>query len=145
MNKVDCEIVCMAAMAKADGYTSDLSPDRIEAHLAECAGCRREVGQLRALASLLDTQERQQRNENVWKQVELRLPQGAASQSAPQVLYPFILLGVLLLGYRLVQLVPDRELGFLFNFVPVLFVIAVFIYLKENPFKVHSELRLEGE
>lgn len=129
----------------ADGHVSELSPDRIEAHLADCADCRPEVAHLLTLSSLLDKQERRPRTENVWKRIEPRLPHAPAGQSASPVLYPFILLGVLLLGYRLVQMIPDRDFGFFFRLVPVLFVFAAFSYLRENPFKVHPELRLEGE
>jgi anti-sigma factor RsiW len=135
----------MAAMAMADGYVSELSSDQIEAHLADCSDCRREVGQLRALSSLLDAQERRPRTENVWQLVERRLPDAAPAQSPSQAWRPFLLLSMLLLGYRIVEMIPDRDFGFLFKLVPVLFVIAAFIYLKENPFKINSELRLEGE
>src|SRR6266849_10509740 len=119
MTKLDCETVCMAAMAIADGYQSDLSSDQIEAHLADCSDCRREVGQLRALSSLLDAQERRQRTENVWKQVERRLPDAAVARSASRAWHPFMLLGALLFGYRIVEMLPDRDLGFLFKLVPV--------------------------
>ena len=145
MTKLNCETVCMAAMAMADGYVSELSSDQIEAHPADCSDCRREVGQLRALSSLLDAQERRPRTENVWKLVERRLPDAAPAQSPSQAWRPFLLLSMLLLGYRIVEMIPDRDFGFLFKLVPVLFVIAAFSYLKENPFKINSELRLEGE
>jgi hypothetical protein len=42
-------------------------------------------------------------------------------------------------------MVPDRDFGFLFKLLPVLLVIAAFSYLRENPFKINTELRLEGE
>jgi hypothetical protein len=144
MTKLNCESVCMAAMAIADGYQSELSSDQIEVHLADCSGCRLEVGQLRSLSSLLDAQERRRRTENVWKLVEQRLPDAAPEQSTSRAWYPFVLLGVLLLGYRIVEMVPDRDFGLLFKLVPVVLVIAVFTYLKENPFKIHSELSFEG-
>ncbi|MFN2511929.1 MAG: hypothetical protein ABR568_10865 [Pyrinomonadaceae bacterium] len=145
MTKLDCEIVCMAAMAMGDGYVSELSADQIEAHLAVCSECRHEIGQLRALASMLDGQNRRQRSEDVWRKVEQRLPDASPTQSTSQAWYLFVPLGVLLVGYRLVEMIPDREFGLLFKLVPVLLVIAAFSYLRENPFKINSELRLEGE
>lgn len=145
MTKLDCEIVCMAAMAAEDGYVSELSAEQIEAHLAGCSDCRREIWQMRELTSLLDGQKRRRRTENVWRKVEQRLPDASSTQSTPQAWYPFLLLGVLLLGYRLVEMIPDRHLGFLFKLVPVILVIAAFSYVRENPFKINSELRLEGE
>jgi hypothetical protein len=56
-----------------------------------------------------------------------------------------VFLGVLLLGYRLAEMIPDRDFGLVFKLVPVLLVIAAFSYLRENPFKINTELRLEGE
>ena len=145
MTRLDCETVCMAAMAMEDGYVSELSADQIELHLAECSNCRREIGQMRTLVSLLDEQKRKLRTENVWTQVEQRLPNASRQQSTSGAWHPFMLLGVLLLGHRLVQMIPDREFGLLFKLVPVLLVIAAFSYVRENPFKINSELRLEGE
>lgn len=145
MTRLDCENVCMAAMTMEDGYATGLSTDQIEAHLADCANCRREVQQLRSLHSLLDSQKRRQRTENVWKQIERRLPDALPAQSTSQSWYPFMFLGLLLLGYRLLEMLPDRNLDVLFKLVPVLFAIAAFSYLRENPFKINSELRLEGE
>jgi hypothetical protein len=134
----------MAAMAIADGYQPELSPEEIGTHLASCADCRRELGQLQALSNLLDSQERRLRTENLWERIEHRLPDAPRSKASP-VLPSFLFLGALLLGYRLLELIPDRDFSFLFKFVPVLFVIAAFGYLRENPFKINCELRLEGE
>ena len=145
MTKVDCESVCRSAMATEDGYQSELSSDQIEAHLAGCFDCRREIGEQQALSRLLDAQERRQRTESVWRQVERRLPDAAPTPSTSQVVYPFLFLGVLLLGYRLAEMIPDRDFGLVFKLVPVLLVIAAFSYLRENPFKINTELRLEGE
>src|SRR5216684_6136610 len=100
MTKLNCESVGMAAMAIADGYQSELSSDQIEAHLADCSDCRREVGQMRALSTLLDAQERRQRTESVWTLVERRLPDAVPAPSPSLAWHPFMLLGALLLGYR---------------------------------------------
>ena len=97
------------------------------------------------LANLLDAQERRERTENVWQRVEKQLPDAAPAQSTSTAWHPFVFLGVLLLGYRMVEMIPDRDFGFIFKLVPVLLVIAAFSYLRENPFKINSELRLEGE
>jgi anti-sigma factor RsiW len=144
MTRVDCESVCRSAMAREDGYVSDLSSDQIEAHLADCSDCRREVQQLRALANLLDGQKRRHRTENIWEHVEQHLPNAFVTRSVYRVSRAFVILGLLLLGYRLVEMIPDRHFGILFKLVPILLVIAAFSYLRENPFKINSELTLEG-
>ena len=145
ITKLECERTCMAAMAIADGQPSELSLQQIEEHLAGCSDCRQEVGQLRAVTSLLDAHERRPQTEDVWPRVERRLSDAAPAQRQSQVWYPFLILGVLLLGYRIVEMIPNRDFGFLFKLVPIVFVIAVFSYLRENPFKINSELSLEGE
>lgn len=144
MTRLDCENVCRAAMTMEDGYVSDLTADQIEAHLADCSDCRGEVRELRMLANLLDVQKRRQRTENIWGRVEQHLPAALPSPRTSRIGSAFVILGLLLLGYRLLEIVPDRHLGLLFKFVPILLVIAVFSYLRENPFKINTQLTLEG-
>jgi predicted anti-sigma-YlaC factor YlaD len=143
MTKLNCESVCMAAMAMADGYESEVSSEQIEAHLSDCPDCRRELGQLRTLASLLVGQKRRQRAEHIWTDIEGYLPDVALAQNASRTWRPLALLCLLLLGYKLVEMIPERDLGLLFKLVPVLFIVAAFGYLKENPFKLNAALRLE--
>lgn len=145
MTEFNCESVCRAAMAIADDYQPDISSEQVAAHLAGCSDCRREVEEQQLLANLLDAQERRHRKESVWEQVQPRLLDASPAQSTSQAWYPFLLLGMLLLGYRLVEMIPDRHLGFLFKLVPILFVIAAFSYLRENPFQINSQLRPEGK
>jgi hypothetical protein len=57
----------------------------------------------------------------------------------------FVLLTVLLPAYRLVEIVPRVEIGTVFKLIPVLLIIGVFCYLRENPFKINALLTLEGE
>jgi hypothetical protein len=144
MTRVDCENVCRAAMAMEDGYVPDLSADQIEAHLTDCSDCRGEVRQLRALANLLDGQMRRQRTENIWERVEQHLIDASHTKTTSRLWYPFVILGFLLLGYRLVEMIPDRHFGLLFKLVPVILVIAAFSYLRENPFKINTQLTIEG-
>jgi anti-sigma factor RsiW len=145
MTELNCESVCMAAMAMADGYQSALSADEIKTHIENCPDCRQEVAQLQALSTLLDTQERQPQVADTWTSLEARLPARPAEQSASPQRHLFLLLGVLLIGYRLVELLPDRNLAWFFKLLPVILVVAAFSYLRENPFKIRAELRLEGE
>jgi len=144
MTELNCESVCMAAMALADGYEPEISRDQIEAHLANCPACREEVGQLRSLATLLGKQQRRQSVESIWPAIKTRLPQ-AREQGKSSTMFPFIFLGVLLAGYKLVELAPDRDFGLLFKLAPIIFIVAAFSLLKQNPFEINSELKLEGE
>jgi hypothetical protein len=145
MTQLNCENICVAAMARADGYQSEVSSEQIEAHLTKCADCRHELRQFISLTGLLDKQERQQRSEDIWRRIEERLPNTVPKQGASPTWHPFLLLCLLLVGYKLFEMIPDRELGPLFKLVPIALIIAAFAYLKENPFKINSQLKLEEE
>jgi hypothetical protein len=145
MAELNCEGICAAAMAIADGYRPVMAADEINAHIEHCPECRQEITELRALCILLDTQKRQPQIANSWTNIEAVLSLSSVEHSAASGWRPFVLLGVLLVGYRLVEMVPDRNLVWLFKLIPVIFVVIAFSYLRENPFKINAELRLEGE
>ncbi|HEY9405591.1 MAG TPA: zf-HC2 domain-containing protein, partial [Pyrinomonadaceae bacterium] len=130
MNKeVTCETVCVAAMANADGVQPPLPLAEIEAHLAHCAGCRREVEQLETLSGLLGSRKRSLRPEDLWAGIENRLTAFAAAREPFAVSATFVLLGLLLVAYRLVEMIPERALGWSFKLVPLLAAVAAFVYL----------------
>ena len=143
--EVTCEIVCVAAMARADGAQTPLSPAEIEAHLSHCADCRRETEQLETLSGLLNSHQRSLHAEELWAAIEERLPAPAAPRVRFAASATFILLALSLVAYRLFEMVPDQNPGWPFKIVPVLAAVAAFVYLRENPFKINAELRLEGE
>ena len=151
MTELNCENVCLAVMATIDGVRSPLPAEVIENHLLSCPGCRAEVKELKELAGLLAAQERRQHVADVWPLISERLDDLAdsgplkASKASAAAARAFVILGVLLLSYKFAEMIPEANLGLLFKLVPVLLVIAVFSYLKENPFKINASLRLEGE
>jgi predicted anti-sigma-YlaC factor YlaD len=136
MNELNCEDVFIAAMAWDDGYPTTLSLVEIESHLENCPTCRREITELRMLSSLLNNQRRKWPSEKMWTAVEQRLQRG------PQTVQLFVLLGVLLVAFKLIELLPQHDMGQLFKLVPALFTAAIFVYLKQNPFKVNPNLKL---
>ena len=144
MSKIDCETICMSAMARADGYVSDVSAEQIDAHLADCETCLKDLTELRVTASLLAAHQRQQSTADIWERVAPSLP-AASTTTRSRTKACLLALSIVLIAHRLMALIPDGERGVLFKVVPVLFVIAVFIYLRENPFKINVALRLEGE
>jgi predicted anti-sigma-YlaC factor YlaD len=144
MSELNCEMVCLAAMVILDGREAELSAEAIEKHLTNCPACRDEVEQMTALETLLESQKRREQAADVWptiREVVVSSPRKETSRAW----VPFVVLGVLLLGYRLIELIPKANLGMIFKVVPILIVIAVFMYVKENPFKINAQLRLEGE
>lgn len=79
----------------------------------------------------------------MWLAIEKRI--GDESISKP--LYKqhfFLLLGADLVIYKLLEMIPARDLGFSFKFAPLIFVAALFYMFGENPFRINTELKLEG-
>ncbi len=141
MNQVSCESVRLAAMAVADGEKPLIPLNEIELHLAQCDLCRSEVEQLITFIDLLNAQCRRERTESVWGRVAERLGRGERTRAASDHWPWFLLLGSFLAGYRLVVAASDWEPGLWFKLAPALLAIAVFAFLRENPFKVNSQLQ----
>ena len=139
-----CEEVTLAMMAIGDGEKPALTADEVTHHLANCAECSQEIEQLNSLAKLLNAQKRHELSPDLWPTIKERLGSPAAARRAQK--WPaFLVLGLLLVIFKLLEMIPERDLGWLFKLVPLLFVIGVFGYFKENPFKINLELTLEGD
>ena len=145
MIEASCESVCLATMATLDGREAELTHEIIENHLANCPRCREEVKQMRAVNQLLAAQQRREQTADVWPAVRSRLTVQDPQKTTSSTWLPFMVLGLLLFGYWLLELISQLDLGMMFKVIPVLIVIAIFIYVKENPFKINAQLRLEGE
>jgi hypothetical protein len=77
----------------------------------------------------------------LWSGIEKQIDAKPASQIGWQ---PFALLGVVLVGYKLLEMLPTRDFGPAFRLVPIVFIVLLFIFIKENPFKINAELMPEG-
>ena len=145
MNNIDCETVLMAAMAASDGHPGKMEASQIETHLAVCGDCRSELEALGGLAKLLDSQKRRQSSEELWSAIEPRLSDRTERDSGNRNLKVWVPVGLILFAYKLFEQIPDRRLGLAYKLLPLLLVIAMFVYLRQNPFKINTELKLEGE
>lgn len=129
-------------MGLMDGEEPTFSVEQITAHTTNCENCRREIEQLESAMNLFAGQERRGQEADLWANIETRIKPETKTASQFQ-LKIFLALGALLIGYKLLELLPANDLGFLFKLVPLIFVAVVFLLLKENPFKINAELRLE--
>lgn len=145
MKEMNCETVLVAAMAADDGHPAEMETAQIKAHLADCVVCRSELEMLRGLGRLLDSQERRQSDEDLWRTLEPRLFDQTERLPADRNLRMWAPIGLILLSYKLVEQIPDGHLALVYKLLPLLLVTAVFVYLKQNPFKINTELKLEGE
>ena len=141
MNQVNCETALLAAMAIADGEKPLIPAPDVELHLAQCDRCRSEVERLKAVIDLLDAQRRRERTESVWGQVAERLRRRERARTASDHWPWFLALGLVLAGYRVAVAAADWEPGWWFKLAPILLAIAVFCFLRENPFRVNPEVQ----
>jgi predicted anti-sigma-YlaC factor YlaD len=137
-----CEDILIQKLARLDGEKTELSAEQIDVHLANCENCRQEIAQLENTALLLSRQRRQVPDADLWAAVEKQIGASPASGSALQW-QPLVLLGAFLVVYKLLEMIPERDFGWALKIVPFILVAGVFGFLKENPFKINTELILE--
>lgn len=141
MNETNCENWLMQKMAEDDGEDFFSSLEKSDRHLSDCENCRREIEQMRSLDNLLNRQARCERQADLWSAIEKRIEKPAV---APIGWKPFALLGVLLIACKLLEMLPARDFGLPFKLVPLIIVGALFIFIRENPFKIKTEFVLEN-
>ena len=140
MKELTCENVLMAEMAAADGEESGLSKELLAAHVAGCAQCQHELERLRALDQLLAGHKLSETRVELWPAIETRIAKPTSSVLGWK---PFALIGVLLVISKLLEMLPARDLGMAFKLVPLVIVALLFVLIKENPFRINTELVLE--
>lgn len=138
MNKQNCEEILMALMAVFDGEETDFSPEQLNSHTAGCDDCRQAVEQMQHTFNLLREHERFAPDADLWPLIDAQI------EAEPKTGWqPFLLVGVLLVVYKFLEMFPAADFGFVFKIVPLLLIVALFVLLKENPFKINTELILE--
>ena len=140
MNEPSCEDVLMARMAEADGEESGFVEKELAMHIAACANCQHELKQLQSLNQVLTGQTLEEPRVNLWPEIEKRIAKPAGSYPGWQ---PFALIGLLLLVYKLLEMLPANDPGMIFKLVPLVIAASLFVLIKENPFRINTELMLE--
>jgi hypothetical protein len=144
MSEIKCETVILSAMAEFDGEEQAFSSEQSKTHLAVCENCRREIEEMQTTIGLLETQTRREQTADLWQLIEKRIE--PLPKEATQLSWKFFaLLAGFLVAFRLLEMLPAEEFNFFFKFVPLVFVVALFGFLKENPFKINTQLTLEND
>ena len=130
-----CEEWRVAEMALADGEMPPVSRAAIETHLVTCDGCRRVIEELQELASTWDGQRRRDCYVDLWPAIQDRL--GRPKR------HWLPMLVVLLVIFKLADLVTDTSLALWVQVVPVLMASASFALLGQNPFRIQTDLALK--
>lgn len=144
MNKVNCETVQMTSSAGFDGHRDSFEANQLEEHLASCGECQREVERLGGLIRLLDSQKRRASNEELWSRIETRLAAEAPARRASRDLTLLIPTAGVLIAYKVFEQLAVHNTAFQIKLVPLLLVIALFALLRENPFRIKAEVKVEG-
>jgi hypothetical protein len=142
MNMTNCEDILMAAMAAADGEDAGLSLEQIEMHLAGCESCRLETERGESLSRLLENFERREMQADLWPAISGRLETHPA-RGAGWGWHIFAAFAGMLVLYKLVEMLPKTAPGYLLKIAPIAIAAALFILLRENPFKINTELITE--
>lgn len=137
MQKLSCEDVLRAQMAVADGEEPGLSTELLAAHVAGCASCHHELQQLQALDQALAVHTLSEARVDLWTGIENRIAKRVPAWQS------FALIGLLLVIYKLLEMLPARDPGMVLKLVPLVIVVLLFVLIKENPFRINTELVLE--
>ena len=138
MNQPSCEEMQMAAMAIEEGQVPETPGPLVREHLSQCAACRDAAAAMSSTLAILARQTRRRHPADLWPAIQRKVaPRPAA--------WPYVALAVLLVVYKLIELVPDRQWSIAIQIVPLLIGFGLFRILRQNPFQIATELRLEGE
>lgn len=137
MKELSCEDVLIAQMAAADGEENPFSKELLAAHMTGCANCQNDMKQLLALDHVLASHTVAEPHVDLWPAIENRMAKRTLDWK------PFALIGLLLVIYKLLEMLPARDLGMAFKLVPLVIVTLLFVLIKENPFRINTELVME--
>ena len=139
MKDPTCEKVLIAMMAAADGESAELSPEEMKAHLSVCEGCREEVVRMQQVNNLFQQATRRESTKDLWPAIDSRLV-----QQSPRIGWQvYAIVGVLLIGYKLFEMLPEAEPGWAIRLAPLIIFAALLLVLRENPFRINTELVME--
>jgi hypothetical protein len=127
-----CEHVRPRLMAAIDGET-DAASAADRAHLVNCAPCQQWLDGLEHLCHRLRQLTYPDPRADLWTALEPRIH---ALQAKPDVGRRLWVIGALVLGWRVLQLLIDLPLPVLHPLVPIAAVVAALWRLAGNPFAV---------
>ncbi len=139
MKEIACEEVLLANMAEADGETPELSREEIATHLSTCENCAAEVTRMLQMDAMLQRSARADAPVDIWPSVSAHLSQAGYRISWQ----PFAIAVVLLVAYKLLEMIPEEDPGMIFKIAPLAIFAGLMLFLRENPFKINCELVLE--
>ena len=145
MTHEPCETVRLSALAIHDGEPHALAQDQIEEHIQVCPHCRLSIAGQGEVVRLLHGRKRRSWIADVWPGVAQRMGDGSVGPSAEVPWCPLLVMGTLLLAYKILEVAPGIELPWIVKLFPPVLVLAVFSWLRENPFRISTRLVIKGD
>lgn len=139
MSILNCEDMLMLKMAEADGEHIEIS-NETKIHFEQCKNCRREFEQVHGFDRLFNAHTRLEQHIEVWPLIGERISSSNRKQIA---WWPFGVVAIILVGSKLFEMLPEHAPGFAIKIVPLVIAIILFVLIRENPFRLNSELTLE--
>src|ERR1044072_1413576 len=110
MKELSCEDVLMARMAAADDEEPGFSKELLAAHVSGCTNCRHELDQMQVVDQMLAGHTLSEPRVDLWPAIENRIAKRAVSGWQY-----FAVIGLLLVTYKLLEMLPARDLGLAFK------------------------------
>ena len=145
MNKEYCERIRISAMALRDGESAPLSEQEISKHLESCANCRLEIDQQKQAIELLDGRSRRVFAHDVWPEIAAAMEGTNGRFEQPASAIPFVILCLFLLIHKTIEVLPSVTAGVTIKLIPVVVLVLFFGLIKQNPFEINPNLRLQGD
>jgi len=140
MKEIGCEEVLIAKMAELDGESTAISPDDVQAHFAVCEKCQLEFAGLRRVDQSFELHARREGDADLWPAVQERI----ATRTQAVGWQTFTVFALALAAFKIVAMSMENDPGWLIGLVPLVLATLLFVLLRENPFKVNTELILES-
>jgi hypothetical protein len=132
-----CNEIRLAALARLDGEETEIPLDRVEAHVAHCVSCRAAIAGLRALHADLARVDFERLDADLWVGLQPRIAE-AAHPRGRRELAAVLGLSVVLVAWRLAQLLLDLPAPVVNSIVPLALVVAVLRWLTGDPFAIQT-------
>ena len=134
-----CEDVLLAAQALLDGERPGVTSREIQAHTADCAGCRAAVADLAMVHAALGRMDYEALDVDLWSGIRQQIAL-ERRRSAPPQGAAILGLSIVLIAWRVAQLLLDIPAPVINSVVPLAAVVVVLWRLAGDPFAVQLSL-----
>lgn len=130
-----CEQVRMAALARLDGEPPGMPSDTIDAHIADCGACQAALAGLTSLHRDLGRVDYERLDADLWPALQRHLAADVPHRAWPEG-RTILGLTIVLVAWRVAQLVLDVPAPVVNAVVPLALIVVVLRRLTGDPFAI---------